>query len=184
MFGNEHVLKPILILLFCLFCLCTSRVLRLVYSMLVLRFVCPSLCYCTFLSVFKLEVRMRKRRLLLFNVTGFLCKAELESIEATQGMSAEAAITFLSRLMVMVDVLVFSSSLNFSEIEAEKNMSSGGLMRQCLRLGKTVFTGRLLYAAAAVSRSVQWGSKTITASLCGIFRGRKHFASFTGKLMS
>uniref|UniRef100_A0AAX7UEI9 Neurobeachin n=1 Tax=Astatotilapia calliptera TaxID=8154 RepID=A0AAX7UEI9_ASTCA len=59
---------------------------------------------------------------------------DLENIEATQGMSSETAITFLSRLMVMVDVLVFSSSLNFSEIEAEKNMSSGGLMRQCLRL--------------------------------------------------
>uniref|UniRef100_UPI0037E7AC9C neurobeachin-like isoform X4 n=1 Tax=Semicossyphus pulcher TaxID=241346 RepID=UPI0037E7AC9C len=59
---------------------------------------------------------------------------ELDNIEATQGMSSETAITFLSRLMVMVDVLVFSSSLNFSEIEAEKNMSSGGLMRQCLRL--------------------------------------------------
>lgn len=40
--------------------------------------------------------------------------------------------------MAMVDVLVFASSLNFSEIEAEKNMSSGGLMRQCLRLGKSV----------------------------------------------
>ncbi|MEQ2239414.1 hypothetical protein ILYODFUR_004275, partial [Ilyodon furcidens] len=60
---------------------------------------------------------------------------ELENIEATQGMSSETAVTFLSRLMAMVDVLVFASSLNFSEIEAEKNMSSGGLMRQCLRLG-------------------------------------------------
>uniref|UniRef100_A0A8D3C258 Neurobeachin n=1 Tax=Scophthalmus maximus TaxID=52904 RepID=A0A8D3C258_SCOMX len=59
---------------------------------------------------------------------------ELDNIEATQGMSSETAITFLSRLMVMVDVLVFSSALNFSEIEAEKNMSAGGLMRQCLRL--------------------------------------------------
>ncbi|XP_074072138.1 neurobeachin isoform X5 [Macrotis lagotis] len=59
---------------------------------------------------------------------------ELENIEVTQGMSAETAVTFLSRLMAMVDVLVFASSLNFSEIEAEKNMSSGGLMRQCLRL--------------------------------------------------
>ncbi|GAA6087609.1 neurobeachin isoform X2, partial [Tachysurus ichikawai] len=59
---------------------------------------------------------------------------ELEGIEATQGMSSETAVTFLTRLMSMVDVLVFGSSLNFSEIEAEKNMSSGGLMRQCLRL--------------------------------------------------
>lgn len=65
-------------------------------------------------------------------------KTELDSIEATQGMSSEMAITFLSRLMVMVDVLVFSSSLNFTEIEAEKNMSSGGLMRQCLRLGESL----------------------------------------------
>lgn len=62
-------------------------------------------------------------------------QTELENIEATQGMSSETAVTFLSRLMAMVDVLVFASSLNFSEIEAEKNMSSGGLMRQCLRLG-------------------------------------------------
>ncbi|KAM9853820.1 neurobeachin-like isoform 2-T2 [Aulostomus maculatus] len=65
---------------------------------------------------------------------GGLTSMDLENIETTQGMSSETAITFLSRLMVMVDVLVFSSSLNFSEIEAEKNMSSGGLMRQCLRL--------------------------------------------------
>lgn len=72
-----------------------------------------------------------------------LCKTEVENIEATQGMSSETAITFLSRLMVMVDVLVFSSSLNFSEIEAEKNMSSGGLMRQCLRLGKILLVGFL-----------------------------------------
>uniref|UniRef100_A0A9J8AQE1 Neurobeachin n=1 Tax=Cyprinus carpio carpio TaxID=630221 RepID=A0A9J8AQE1_CYPCA len=60
--------------------------------------------------------------------------AEMEGIEATQGMSSETAVIFLTRLMSMVDVLVFASSLNFSEIEAEKNMSSGGLMRQCLRL--------------------------------------------------
>uniref|UniRef100_A0A8C1YJC1 Neurobeachin n=1 Tax=Cyprinus carpio TaxID=7962 RepID=A0A8C1YJC1_CYPCA len=60
---------------------------------------------------------------------------EMEGIEATQGMSSEMAVIFLTRLMSMVDVLVFASSLNFSEIEAEKNMSSGGLMRQCLRLG-------------------------------------------------
>ncbi|KAH0625056.1 hypothetical protein JD844_033108 [Phrynosoma platyrhinos] len=68
------------------------------------------------------------------DVLDFLFKTELENIEVTQGMSAETAVTFLSRLMAMVDVLVFASSLNFSEIEAEKNMSSGGLMRQCLRL--------------------------------------------------
>lgn len=65
-----------------------------------------------------------------------LSQVELDSIETTQGMSSNTAINFLSRLMALVDVLVFSSSLNFAEIEAEKNMSSGGLMRQCLRLGE------------------------------------------------
>ncbi|XP_030047517.1 LOW QUALITY PROTEIN: lipopolysaccharide-responsive and beige-like anchor protein [Microcaecilia unicolor] len=59
---------------------------------------------------------------------------ELENIEPTQGLSVEASITFLQRLISLVDVLIFASSLSFSEIEAEKNMSSGGILRQCLRL--------------------------------------------------
>uniref|UniRef100_A0A6Q2Y6X7 Neurobeachin n=1 Tax=Esox lucius TaxID=8010 RepID=A0A6Q2Y6X7_ESOLU len=99
--------------------------------------------------------------------------ADMENIEATQGMSSETAVSFLSRLMSMVDVLVFASSLNFSEIEAEKNMSSGGLMRQCLRLvccvavrnclecrqrqrerGTTCKSQDNLYGAASVSGTV------------------------------
>uniref|UniRef100_A0A8C9TTE1 LPS responsive beige-like anchor protein n=1 Tax=Scleropages formosus TaxID=113540 RepID=A0A8C9TTE1_SCLFO len=59
---------------------------------------------------------------------------ELEKIEPSQGLSVEASITFMQRLISLVDVLVFASSLNFTEIEAEKNMSSGGILRQCLRL--------------------------------------------------
>ncbi|XP_042283215.1 lipopolysaccharide-responsive and beige-like anchor protein isoform X2 [Thunnus maccoyii] len=59
---------------------------------------------------------------------------ELENIEPSQGLAVEASVTFLQRLINLVDVLIFASSLNFSEIEAEKNMSSGGILRQCLRL--------------------------------------------------
>ncbi|KAM8808825.1 lipopolysaccharide-responsive and beige-like anchor protein isoform 2-T2 [Eudromia elegans] len=59
---------------------------------------------------------------------------ELENIEPTQGLSVEASLTFLQRLINLVDVLVFASSLVFSDIESEKNMSSGGILRQCLRL--------------------------------------------------
>lgn len=91
-----------------------------------------------------------------------LCKTELDNIEATQGMSSETAITFLSRLMVMVDVLVFSSSLNFSEIEAEKNMSSGGLMRQCLRLGKVTIVYLLQHMWVAASGWIMY-------PLCGVY---------------
>lgn len=49
-------------------------------------------------------------------------------------MPIEVAITFLQRLVMMADVLIFASSLNFADLEAEKNMSSGGILRQCLRL--------------------------------------------------
>ncbi|CAL8353816.1 unnamed protein product, partial [Boreogadus saida] len=59
---------------------------------------------------------------------------ELENIEPSQGLTVEASLTFLQRLVNLVDVLIFASSLNFNEIEAEKNMSSGGILRQCLRL--------------------------------------------------
>ncbi|TNN89574.1 Lipopolysaccharide-responsive and beige-like anchor protein [Liparis tanakae] len=59
---------------------------------------------------------------------------DLENIEPSQGLAVEASVTFLQRIVNLVDVLVFASSLNFTEIEAEKNMSSGGILRQCLRL--------------------------------------------------
>ncbi|XP_076332480.1 neurobeachin-like isoform X2 [Tachypleus tridentatus] len=59
---------------------------------------------------------------------------ELDVIEPTQGMSIEVAVAFLQRLVNMTDVLVFASSLSFNELESEKNMSSGGILRQCLRL--------------------------------------------------
>ena len=51
-------------------------------------------------------------------------------------MSIEQAVSFLQRLMNMTDILVFASSTNFGELEQEKNMSSGGILRQCLRLGR------------------------------------------------
>uniref|UniRef100_A0A8C5G7W0 Neurobeachin n=1 Tax=Gouania willdenowi TaxID=441366 RepID=A0A8C5G7W0_GOUWI len=98
------------------------------------------------------------------NISFVSCtKTELENIEATQGMSSETAITFLSRLMVMVDVLVFSSSLNFSEIEAEKNMSSGGLMRQCLRLVSCVAVRNCLECR---QRNVERGTSSFLLNNC------------------
>lgn len=63
--------------------------------------------------------------------------SELDVLEPTQGMPLDVAISFLQRLVNMADVLIFASSLNFGELEAEKNMSSGGILRQCLRLVAT-----------------------------------------------
>uniref|UniRef100_A0A1B0GJH6 Neurobeachin n=1 Tax=Lutzomyia longipalpis TaxID=7200 RepID=A0A1B0GJH6_LUTLO len=66
--------------------------------------------------------------------TEVLKQSELDVLEPTQGMPLEVAVSFLQRLVNMADVLIFASSLNFAELEAEKNMSSGGILRQCLRL--------------------------------------------------
>ena len=57
-------------------------------------------------------------------------------MEPNQGLTIEQAVSFLQRLMNMTDILVFASNLTFSELEQEKNMSSGGTLRQCLRLGQ------------------------------------------------
>lgn len=70
------------------------------------------------------------------NVKIYSLQHELENIEPTQGLSIEASVAFLQRLISLVDVLIFASSLGFTEIEAEKNMSSGGILRQSLRLGE------------------------------------------------
>ncbi|ELT95909.1 hypothetical protein CAPTEDRAFT_213205 [Capitella teleta] len=62
---------------------------------------------------------------------------EVEMLEPNQGLSIEQAASFIQRLMNMTDILVFASSVNFGELEQEKNMSSGGILRQCLRLVST-----------------------------------------------
>ncbi|CAK1589359.1 unnamed protein product [Parnassius mnemosyne] len=98
---------------------------------------------------------------------------ELDVIEPTQGMPVEVAVTFLQRLVSMADVLIFASALNFAELEAEKNMSSGGILRQCLRLVCTCAVRNCLEckerqrcAAARASRAPDSPApKSVVASL-------------------
>ena len=66
----------------------------------------------------------------------FFTQGEVEMLEPNQGLPIDQAVSFLQRLMNMTDILVFASSINFGELEQEKNMSSGGILRQCLRLGE------------------------------------------------
>uniref|UniRef100_A0A8C4X293 Neurobeachin n=1 Tax=Eptatretus burgeri TaxID=7764 RepID=A0A8C4X293_EPTBU len=101
---------------------------------------------------------------------------ELDHIEPTQGMSVETAVGFIQRLMAMVDVLVLASSLNFGEIEAEKNMSSGGLLRQCLRLSKSRLEHR------KVTRTLQ--KKKLTALNRKLLKSGKHICVDGGSLSS
>ena len=57
-------------------------------------------------------------------------------IEPCGGMTLETSFSFLNRVMSLVDVIVFTSSLAFSGVETNRNLSTGGFLRQCLRLGK------------------------------------------------
>ncbi|XP_053205583.1 LOW QUALITY PROTEIN: neurobeachin-like [Panonychus citri] len=56
-----------------------------------------------------------------------------------EGLTLAQANALLYRLVNMADILCFAAThIAFSELESEKNMSSGGILRQCLRLVCTV----------------------------------------------
>ncbi|CAG2101375.1 unnamed protein product [Medioppia subpectinata] len=56
-----------------------------------------------------------------------------------EGLTAIQANSLLYRLVNLIDILCFAAThVNFGELEAEKNMSAGGILRQCLRLVCTV----------------------------------------------
>ncbi|RWS24659.1 neurobeachin-like protein, partial [Leptotrombidium deliense] len=56
-----------------------------------------------------------------------------------EGLSEMEANSLLYRLVNLIDILCFAcQQISFIELEAEKNMSSGGILRQCLRLICTV----------------------------------------------
>ncbi len=67
-------------------------------------------------------------------LSDYCFQSELDIVEPTQGLPVEVAVSFLQRLSAMADLLVFASSINLSELESEKNMATGGVLRQCLRL--------------------------------------------------
>ncbi len=66
-----------------------------------------------------------------------MLQSELEISDSTQqGLTMETAVGFLIRFLNLADIMIFASSLSFSELEAEKNMPAGGILRQTLRMGK------------------------------------------------
>ena len=56
-----------------------------------------------------------------------------------EGFSPSQANFLIYRLANLIDILCFAAThVNFNELEAEKNMSSGGILRQCLRIVCTI----------------------------------------------
>jgi len=77
-------------------------------------------------------------------------------LEPNQGLSIEQAVGFLQRIVNMADILVFASSLSFNELEQEKSMSNGGILRQCLRLGEITAPVLASQAEAIVDLGRTW----------------------------
>ena len=49
-------------------------------------------------------------------------------------MTSQEGINYLERVMLISDVVILSSNTTFSELEQEKNLPNGAIVRQCLRL--------------------------------------------------
>ena len=59
---------------------------------------------------------------------------EIEILENTEGISSEEGAKFLDRVMRISDLVILSNTSNFSDLEQEKNMPNGAIIRQTLRL--------------------------------------------------
>ena len=57
-------------------------------------------------------------------------------MENTEGMTNLEGIKFLERIMRISDVVILGCNTSFSELEQEKNLPSGAIIRQALRLSK------------------------------------------------
>ena len=65
-----------------------------------------------------------------------LFQHEIEVLENTEGLSPLSALKILKRVMGFADLFILANSSGFAELEQEKNMPTGGIIRQCLRLGR------------------------------------------------
>lgn len=77
--------------------------------------------------------------------------SELEIQDTTnQEITIHEAVSFLQRFVELADVFVFISGISFNELEQEKNMPSGGILRQSLRLVATMAVRNILASRVAL----------------------------------
>ena len=53
-------------------------------------------------------------------------------------MSSQEGSSFLERVILISDVIVLACTTSFAELEQEKNLPNGAIIRQALRLGKSL----------------------------------------------
>ncbi len=67
-------------------------------------------------------------------ITFLFLKNEIEILENTEGISSDEGTKYLDRVMRISDLIILSNNSNFSDLEQEKNMPNGAIIRQTLRL--------------------------------------------------
>ncbi len=67
----------------------------------------------------------------------FFFKNEVEVLENTEGMTNQEGIRYLERIILISDVIILGCNTTFSELEQEKNLPNGAIVRQALRLAFT-----------------------------------------------
>ena len=66
-------------------------------------------------------------------------------IQPCGGMQLETAFSFLNRVMSLVDTVVYTSNFSFGGVEVNRNLSTGGFLRQCTRLGEWKPYGYIMF---------------------------------------
>lgn len=79
--------------------------------------------------------------------------SDIEILENTEGLSLQEGDEILERIMRIVDLLVLANSLNFNDLEQEKNMPNGAIIRQTLRLTFTFAVKNCLKSRKKINSS-------------------------------
>ncbi len=64
-------------------------------------------------------------------------KNDIEIMENTEGMTSQEGMRFLERIMSISDIIILACNTSFAELEQEKNLPNGAIVRQALRLSFT-----------------------------------------------
>lgn len=69
-------------------------------------------------------------------------------MENTEGITNQEGIQFLDRVMKISDIVILGCNTSFAELEQEKNLPNGAIIRQALRLSK--WSSKIIYLVISV----------------------------------
>ncbi|XP_067949217.1 lipopolysaccharide-responsive and beige-like anchor protein [Watersipora subatra] len=63
---------------------------------------------------------------------------DVDVLEPGYGLSIEKSVSLLQRVLNLADIMIISSGISLYDLEHEKNMTAGTMLRQCLRIVLTM----------------------------------------------